>query len=68
MYYYKLHHVMLLILLSLELSVLVDKVDSWFLESYWKNAGQAATSVAHIKERAARDEEALLVFSGRGDA
>ncbi|XP_035842064.1 uncharacterized protein LOC110923839 [Helianthus annuus] len=46
----------------------VDKVDSWFLESYWKNAGQAATSVAHIKERAARDEEALLVFSGRGDA
>ncbi|MFS7987404.1 hypothetical protein Hanom_Chr11g01022261 [Helianthus anomalus] len=28
----------------------VDKEDSWFLESYWKNAGQAVTSVAHIKE------------------
>ncbi|KAF5809498.1 hypothetical protein HanXRQr2_Chr04g0157841 [Helianthus annuus] len=45
----------------------VDKEDSWFLESYQKNAGQAATFVAHIKEgveSAVRDEEALLLFSG----
>ncbi|KAI3761694.1 hypothetical protein L1987_52115 [Smallanthus sonchifolius] len=45
----------------------IDKEDSWFLESYQKNPGQASTFVAHIKEgieSAARDEEALLLFSG----
>lgn len=45
----------------------VDKEDSWFLESYQKNPGQAATFVAHIKEGveiAAKDDEALLLFSG----
>ncbi|KAK8554396.1 hypothetical protein V6N12_031360 [Hibiscus sabdariffa] len=45
----------------------VDKEDSWFLESYQKNPGQAATFVAHIKEgieSTARDDEALLLFSG----
>ncbi|KAK6246366.1 hypothetical protein SCA6_009456 [Theobroma cacao] len=45
----------------------VDKEDSWFLESYQKNPGQAATFLAHIKEGieiTARDGEALLLFSG----
>ncbi|KAI3820051.1 hypothetical protein L1987_13907 [Smallanthus sonchifolius] len=45
----------------------IDKEDSWFLESYQKNPGQASTFVAHIREgieSAARDEEALLLFSG----
>ncbi|XVE55199.1 hypothetical protein DITRI_Ditri03aG0140300 [Diplodiscus trichospermus] len=45
----------------------VDKEDSWFLESYQKNPGQAATFLAHIKEGiegTARDDEALLMFSG----
>ncbi|KAK9049395.1 hypothetical protein SSX86_031637 [Deinandra increscens subsp. villosa] len=45
----------------------IDKEDSWFLESYQKNPGQASTFVAHIKEgieSAARDDEALLLFSG----
>lgn len=44
-----------------------DKEDSWFLESYQKNPGQAATFLTHIKEGveiAARDESALLLFSG----
>ncbi|MFS7969990.1 hypothetical protein Hanom_Chr09g00815701 [Helianthus anomalus] len=47
MYYYKLYPVMLLVLLSFGV---VDKEDSLFLELYWKNASQVATSVAHIKE------------------
>ncbi|XVF64389.1 hypothetical protein PTKIN_Ptkin09bG0165500 [Pterospermum kingtungense] len=45
----------------------VDKEDSWFLEPYQKNPGQAATFLAHIKEgieSTARDDEALLLFSG----
>ncbi|KAH0976728.1 hypothetical protein GBA52_026447 [Prunus armeniaca] len=45
----------------------VDKEDSWFLESYQKNPGQAATFVAHIQEGievAAKDDRALLLFSG----
>ncbi|KAI7753171.1 hypothetical protein M8C21_020276 [Ambrosia artemisiifolia] len=45
----------------------VDKEGSWFLEAYQRNPGQAATFVEHIKEgveSAARDEEALLLFSG----
>ncbi|CAN6555704.1 unnamed protein product [Malus baccata var. baccata] len=45
----------------------VDKEDSWFLESYQKNPGQAATFVAHIQEGievAAKDNRALLLFSG----
>ncbi|XVE60173.1 hypothetical protein DITRI_Ditri05aG0106800 [Diplodiscus trichospermus] len=45
----------------------VDKENSWFLESYQKNPGQAATFLAHIKEgieSTARDDEALLLFSG----
>ncbi|XP_076907699.1 uncharacterized protein C57A10.07-like [Bidens hawaiensis] len=45
----------------------VDKEDSWFLESYQKNPGQALTFVAHIKEgveAAGKDEDALLLFSG----
>ncbi|KAE8690027.1 pleckstrin-like proteiny domain-containing family A member 8-like [Hibiscus syriacus] len=45
----------------------VDKEDSWFLESYQKNPGQAATFVAHIKEgieSTSQDDEALLLFSG----
>lgn len=40
---------------------------SWFLEPYQKNPGQAATFVEHIKvgvEIAAKDDEALLIFSG----
>ncbi|PRQ24830.1 putative rossmann-like alpha/beta/alpha sandwich protein [Rosa chinensis] len=45
----------------------VDKEDSWFLESYQKNPGQASTFVAHIQEGieiAAKDNAALLLFSG----
>ncbi|KAL6316954.1 hypothetical protein AAG906_024492 [Vitis piasezkii] len=45
----------------------VDKEDSWFLESYQKHPGQAATFLAHIKEGveiAAKDDGALLLFSG----
>ncbi|KAK7320887.1 hypothetical protein VNO77_30798 [Canavalia gladiata] len=45
----------------------IDKEDSWFLESYQRNPGQAATFVTHIYkgvEVAARDDSALLLFSG----
>ncbi|RWR84186.1 Rossmann-like protein alpha/beta/alpha sandwich [Cinnamomum micranthum f. kanehirae] len=45
----------------------VDGEDSWFLESYQKHPGQAATFLMHIKEGigiAAKDERALLLFSG----
>ncbi|KAJ4831830.1 hypothetical protein Tsubulata_010203 [Turnera subulata] len=45
----------------------VDKEDSWFLEPYQKNPGQAATFVTHIQEGveiAAKDDAALLLFSG----
>ena len=45
----------------------IDKEDSWILESYQKNPGQAATFVTHIQEGieiAARDDSALLLFSG----
>lgn len=45
----------------------IDNEDSWFLEPYQKNPGQAATFVAHIQggvEIAAKDEAALLLFSG----
>uniref|UniRef100_A0A0E0KQX4 DUF218 domain-containing protein n=1 Tax=Oryza punctata TaxID=4537 RepID=A0A0E0KQX4_ORYPU len=45
----------------------IDREDSWFLEPYQKHPGQAATFLAHIKEGvgiAARDEKALLLFSG----
>lgn len=45
----------------------VDKEDSWFLESYQKHPGQAATFVTHIKEGieiVAKDNGALLLFSG----
>lgn len=45
----------------------VDKEDSWFLESYQKNPGQAATFLSHIQEgveAAAKDDESLLLFSG----
>ncbi|KAM7518720.1 hypothetical protein LguiB_017682 [Lonicera macranthoides] len=45
----------------------VDKEDSWFLLSYQKHPGQAATFVEHIRggvEIAAKDDEALLLFSG----
>jgi hypothetical protein len=44
-----------------------DREDSWFLEPYQKHPGQAATFLAHIKEGveiAARDQDALLLFSG----
>ena len=44
-----------------------DKEDSWFLESYQRNPGQAATFLTHIQEGveiAARDDSALLLFSG----
>ncbi|ONK57658.1 uncharacterized protein A4U43_C09F2750 [Asparagus officinalis] len=40
---------------------------SWYLEPYQKNPGQASTFVEHIKvgvEIAAKDDEALLIFSG----
>jgi len=45
----------------------VEKEDSWFLESYQKNPGQAATFLSHIQEgveAAAKDDESLLLFSG----
>ncbi|KAH6835240.1 transmembrane protein [Perilla frutescens var. hirtella] len=45
----------------------VDKEDAWFLESYQKHPGQAATFVTHIEkgvEIAATDDAALLLFSG----
>ncbi|THG03319.1 uncharacterized protein C57A10.07-like [Camellia sinensis] len=45
----------------------VDKEDSWFLESYQKHPGQAATFLTHIQEGveiATKDSEALLLFSG----
>ncbi|KAG8389806.1 hypothetical protein BUALT_Bualt01G0016800 [Buddleja alternifolia] len=45
----------------------VDKEDSWYLESYQKHPGQAATFVMHIQkgiEIAANDDDALLLFSG----
>ncbi|CAA6668448.1 unnamed protein product [Spirodela intermedia] len=45
----------------------VDQEDSWFLEPYQKNPGQAATFLAHIKEGiglASEDDGALLLFSG----
>lgn len=45
----------------------VDKEDAWFLESYQKNRGQAATFVAHMKEGVeitAKDDDALILFSG----
>jgi len=45
----------------------IDKEDSWFLESYQKNPGQASTFVTHILEGieiAAKDDYALLLFSG----
>ncbi|KAL5992974.1 hypothetical protein ACLOJK_013894 [Asimina triloba] len=45
----------------------VDREDSWFLESYQRHPGQAATFLMHIKEGieiAAEDEGALLLFSG----
>ncbi|OIT02401.1 PREDICTED: uncharacterized protein C57A10.07 [Nicotiana attenuata] len=45
----------------------VDKEDSWFLESYQKHLGQAATFVQHIQkgvEITADDNDALLLFSG----
>ncbi|PON99668.1 Transmembrane protein [Trema orientale] len=44
-----------------------DEEDSWFLEPYQKNPGQAATFLAHIQggiELAAKDDAALLLFSG----
>ncbi|XP_058724585.1 uncharacterized protein C57A10.07-like [Vicia villosa] len=45
----------------------IEKEDSWFLESYQKNPGQAATFVKHIEEGIEivdKDEAALLLFSG----
>ncbi|XP_057527703.1 uncharacterized protein C57A10.07 [Amaranthus tricolor] len=45
----------------------VDNEKSWFLESYQKHPGQASTFLAHIKEGvevAAKDDQALLLFSG----
>ncbi|XP_021862572.1 uncharacterized protein C57A10.07 [Spinacia oleracea] len=45
----------------------VDNEKSWFLESYQMHPGQAATFLAHIKqgvEVAAKDDQALLLFSG----
>jgi len=45
----------------------VDNENSWYLETYQKHPGQAATFVSHIKkgvEAAAKDYEALLLFSG----
>ncbi|RZR93952.1 hypothetical protein BHM03_00022545 [Ensete ventricosum] len=45
----------------------IDSEDSWFLEPYQNNPGQAATFLAHIQEgveSAAKDEGALLLFSG----
>jgi hypothetical protein len=45
----------------------IEKEDSWYLESYQKNPGQAATFVKHIEEGIEivdRDDDALLLFSG----
>ncbi|WZZ68128.1 hypothetical protein YC2023_079498 [Brassica napus] len=45
----------------------IDKEESWFLESYQKHPGQAATFLSHIEkgvEAAGRDDESLLLFSG----
>ncbi|KAM0939909.1 hypothetical protein DsansV1_C19g0158361 [Dioscorea sansibarensis] len=45
----------------------IESEDSWFLEPYQKHSGQAATFVTHIKEgveAVAKDERALLLFSG----
>ena len=45
----------------------IDNEKSWFLESYQKHLGQAATFLAHIKEGinvSAKDDQALLLFSG----
>ncbi|XP_020110924.1 uncharacterized protein C57A10.07 [Ananas comosus] len=45
----------------------MESEDSWFLEPYQKHTGQAATFVSHIRdgvEIAAKDEGALLLFSG----
>ncbi|KAG9458908.1 hypothetical protein H6P81_003416 [Aristolochia fimbriata] len=45
----------------------IDKEDSWFLEPYQKHPGQAASFLTHIREGveiAAKDEGALLLFSG----
>ncbi|KAI5394302.1 uncharacterized protein C57A10.07 [Lathyrus oleraceus] len=45
----------------------IEKEDSWILESYQKNPGQAATFVKHIEEGIEivdKDESALLLFSG----
>ncbi|CAM6118139.1 unnamed protein product [Calypogeia fissa] len=45
----------------------VEGEESWYLESYQKHEGQAATFVQHIKigvQVAAEDEKSLLVFSG----
>uniref|UniRef100_A0A7N0TPL8 DUF218 domain-containing protein n=1 Tax=Kalanchoe fedtschenkoi TaxID=63787 RepID=A0A7N0TPL8_KALFE len=44
-----------------------DEEGSWFLESYQKHPGQAATFLDHIRqgvELTARDDNALLLFSG----
>ncbi|CAM8880551.1 unnamed protein product [Rhodiola kirilowii] len=44
-----------------------DEEGSWFLESYQKHPGQAATFLAHIRkvvEVTARDDDALLLFCG----
>ncbi|KAL3513824.1 hypothetical protein ACH5RR_026541 [Cinchona calisaya] len=45
----------------------VDREDAWFLESYQKHKGQAATFVSHIEkgvEITGNDDAALLLFSG----
>ncbi|CAI9115662.1 OLC1v1016631C1 [Oldenlandia corymbosa var. corymbosa] len=45
----------------------VDKENAWFLESYQKHKGQAATFVSHIQkgiEITGKDNAALLLFSG----
>ncbi|KAG2319605.1 hypothetical protein Bca4012_054151 [Brassica carinata] len=45
----------------------IDKEESWFLESYQKHPGQAATFLSHIEkgvEAAGREDESLLLFSG----
>ncbi|KAK9167115.1 hypothetical protein Scep_002306 [Stephania cephalantha] len=45
----------------------VDEEESWLLEEYQRHPGQAATFLMHIREGveiAARDEEALVLFSG----
>ncbi|XP_057974711.1 uncharacterized protein C57A10.07 [Malania oleifera] len=44
-----------------------ENEDSWFLESYQKHPGQAVTFLTHIQEGveiAAKDDRALLLFSG----